>query len=113
MNGKQIAVLGAGGWGIAIANLLAEKGHKVNLWEFDNAAAENLKATRLLPSKLPGIRVADSILVTNDLEASIAFRRLHLFHSTIADITCHRGPYKIDIACRKTDTCQFRQRDRK
>jgi len=71
MKPNHIAVLGAGGWGIAIANLLAEKGYKVNLWEFDKAASENLKTTRILPHKLPGIKVADSILVTNDLEDSI------------------------------------------
>jgi glycerol-3-phosphate dehydrogenase (NAD(P)+) len=71
MTRNQIAVLGAGGWGIAIANLLAEKKFDVTLWEFDKTAAESLQSTRILPHKLPGIRVDDSILVTNDLEESV------------------------------------------
>lgn len=71
MSQEKIAVLGAGGWGIATANLLASKGLEISLWEFDPKAAETLKTTRVLPSKLPGIRVADEIDVTNDLAESI------------------------------------------
>jgi glycerol-3-phosphate dehydrogenase (NAD(P)+) len=67
MSNTIVSVLGAGGWGIAISNLLANKGHAVSLWEFDKAAAESLKASRTLPTKLPGIELAPSVLVTNDL----------------------------------------------
>lgn len=72
MSGITVSVLGAGGWGIAIANLLCEKGHIVRLWEFDPRAAESLRATRELPSKLPGIRVTDAIEIGSDLGASIS-----------------------------------------
>ncbi len=71
MSGK-VAVLGAGGWGMAVANLLSEKGYAVSLWEFDKKAADNLCSTRLLPAKLPGIRLNDSINITNDLGESAA-----------------------------------------
>ncbi len=68
----QVAVLGAGGWGMAVANLLSEKGHTVSLWEFDKKAAEDLRSTRLLPAKLPGIRLNESVNITNNLSESVA-----------------------------------------
>ncbi len=71
MSQEKIAVLGAGGWGIAIANLLAAKGHDIRLWEFDPKAAEELNSSRVLPAKLPGIKLADTISVTDDLAQAI------------------------------------------
>jgi glycerol-3-phosphate dehydrogenase (NAD(P)+) len=65
---EKVAVLGAGGWGMAISNLLCEKGHIISLWEFDPKAADQLCQSRILPTKLPGIRLDDAISVTNDLK---------------------------------------------
>jgi glycerol-3-phosphate dehydrogenase (NAD(P)+) len=67
MNNNKVAVLGAGGWGMAIANLLSEKDYRISLWEFDPEAADRLCASRVLPTKLPGIRLNDVVIVTNDL----------------------------------------------
>jgi len=69
-NKNSVAVLGAGGWGIAIANLLAFKKLRVFLWEFDKSAAEKLKSTRTLPQKLPGIQLNHEIDVTNNIVAA-------------------------------------------
>lgn len=71
MSCKKVAILGAGGWGIAIANLLCRKGHAIRIWEFDPAACSNLKTTRKLPSKLPGIDLDDRIDVSNDIAESV------------------------------------------
>ncbi len=71
MSHKNVAVLGAGSWGIAIANLLCGNGHAIRIWEFDPEACNNLKTTRKLPSKLPGISLEDSIYVTNDIAESV------------------------------------------
>jgi glycerol-3-phosphate dehydrogenase (NAD(P)+) len=68
---QKVAVLGAGGWGMAIANLLSEKGYNIGLWEFDKTAADELESTRVLPSKLPGISLNDNIAVTNNLSAAV------------------------------------------
>jgi glycerol-3-phosphate dehydrogenase (NAD(P)+) len=64
---RDVAVLGAGSWGIAIANLLRENGHTVSMWEFDPDACRKLASTRQLPSKLPGISVEEKVMITNDI----------------------------------------------
>nr|MBN2276318.1 NAD(P)-dependent glycerol-3-phosphate dehydrogenase [candidate division Zixibacteria bacterium] len=64
---EKIVVLGAGSWGIAIANLLSENGHRVIMWEFNKTDFEYLKNNRMHEKKLPGITIADSISITNDL----------------------------------------------
>jgi glycerol-3-phosphate dehydrogenase (NAD(P)+) len=71
MNQMNVAILGAGGWGIALANLLSGKGYPVMLWEFDKAAASELSASRVLPAKLPGITLSQDIIVTDDLAETV------------------------------------------
>lgn len=63
----NVAVLGAGGWGIAVSNLLAGSGHSVKLWEFDSDVCRRLQTVRELPSKLPGIKIEDNVQITNEI----------------------------------------------
>lgn len=65
-------MLGAGGWGIAIAKLLRESGLEPILWEFDPVAAVRLQQTRELPGKLPGIQLPSGINVTGDLVTAVS-----------------------------------------
>ena len=39
----KIGVLGAGGWGSALANLLAGNGHEVTVWSIDEREVAMLK----------------------------------------------------------------------
>ena len=56
---------------MAVSNLLSGKGHDVTIWEFDPAAAAELKKTRMLPKKLPGISLLDSVSVTNEISTIV------------------------------------------
>ncbi|MBD3298235.1 MAG: NAD(P)H-dependent glycerol-3-phosphate dehydrogenase [candidate division Zixibacteria bacterium] len=67
----RIAILGAGGWGMAMANLLTQGGHDTILWEYDPKEADQLSQSRALPTKLPGIELPQSIEVTNNLPGAI------------------------------------------
>jgi len=67
----KIAVIGAGSWGIAIAQILASKGLKVTMWEYSEQVAEKLRQTRELPDKLPGVRISDSVEITSDLKVAL------------------------------------------
>lgn len=60
-------ILGAGSWGITLAILLNENGHHVTLWESFPEACARLAKLREEPEKLPGIKLPETVLVTNDL----------------------------------------------
>lgn len=68
----EIAVLGAGGWGIAISKLLANNGHKVTLWEFDHEEMIILRTRREQKQKLPGVMIPDQIEITDQLEPAVS-----------------------------------------
>lgn len=68
---EHIAVLGAGSWGIAIANLLNTNGHKVRLWEFSKTDCDNLIRDRMHNTKLPGILIPHEIQITNNLPEAV------------------------------------------
>jgi len=58
-----VSVIGAGAWGTALANAIANPDRPVILYARDPAAAERIGTTRINP-KLPGIRVDDNVVVT-------------------------------------------------
>jgi len=63
----RVAVIGAGGWGTALATLLVTIGHHVCLWVRRPALLAQLRATRENQSYLPGI------LLPKDLTYSDSF----------------------------------------
>lgn len=62
----KIAVLGSGGWGTALAMLLAENGHTVTLWSYLEEESRQLQQTRENPL-LPGVTLPESLSYTWDL----------------------------------------------
>lgn len=70
-NNTHITVLGAGSWGMTLANHCRHLGHWVTLWEFDPQAAERLAAERRRENLLPHLLLDDRIVITSDLEQSL------------------------------------------
>ena len=68
----NIAVIGTGGWGTALAVLLHGNGHRVILWGRLPEEVKPILATRENRLFLPGVPVPTEILVT--LDAPVAFR---------------------------------------
>jgi glycerol-3-phosphate dehydrogenase (NAD(P)+) len=66
MTFNRIAVLGAGAWGIALANVTARAGRSVTLWARDPEAAKTLAEQRT-SARLPGIVLEQAIAVTDDI----------------------------------------------
>jgi glycerol-3-phosphate dehydrogenase (NAD(P)+) len=59
------AVLGSGGWGTAVAVLLAlNPAHRVRLWSAHPDNAEKMRAARENARLLPGVRIPDSVEIT-------------------------------------------------
>lgn len=74
MPAKQIAVIGAGSWGTALAILLAGKGHSVTLWAHRVGHAQAMIEEGENRSYLPGFPLGRNIIVTTDLEAAVTGR---------------------------------------
>jgi glycerol-3-phosphate dehydrogenase (NAD(P)+) len=67
------AVLGSGGWGTAIAILLAQNpAHQVRLWSAHPEAAARLNEQRENVRLLPGVRIPEDVKVTDDPAEAIA-----------------------------------------
>lgn len=67
------AVIGAGGWGTALARLLARKGHAVYLWARRPQFAQELGALRENRQYLPGVSLPRGHLtITSDLARAVA-----------------------------------------
>jgi glycerol-3-phosphate dehydrogenase (NAD(P)+) len=61
------AILGSGGWGTAIAVLLAQDpSHHVRLWGAHGETVAQLRATRENVRLLPGVPIPDSVELTDD-----------------------------------------------
>jgi glycerol-3-phosphate dehydrogenase (NAD(P)+) len=67
----EVAVLNAGGWGTALAIVLARGGHTVRLWARRSEQAEALVRTRTNGAYLPGVTLDAAITPTADLAAAV------------------------------------------
>ena len=69
----RFSVVGAGGWGTAIARLLAKNEHETLLWDRDPKRARAIEETRENAGYLPGVRLPkENLRVTTDLSAALA-----------------------------------------
>jgi glycerol-3-phosphate dehydrogenase (NAD(P)+) len=64
---RRIAIVGAGAWGTALANLAARAGADVALWARDPAHAAEMAATGVNARRLPGVPLLPSVTPTADL----------------------------------------------
>ncbi len=70
---SNIAVIGAGAWGTAIAITLGRKGtHKVQLWAYEKEVVESVKASHTNDLILAGEPVPDSVCATSSLPEALA-----------------------------------------
>lgn len=63
----QIAVVGAGSWGTALAVWLATRGSRVTLWGHDAAHLDDLRRARCNEAYLPGVALPPEVRPTADL----------------------------------------------
>ena len=70
------AVLGAGSWGIALATVLSNNGHKVTVWSALADEVSMLTSDREHKSKLPGVILDKAIEFTTDLECAVTDKDL-------------------------------------
>ncbi|MCS6809060.1 MAG: NAD(P)H-dependent glycerol-3-phosphate dehydrogenase [Bacteroidota bacterium] len=64
----RVSVLGAGGWGTALALLLSANNHSVTLWARSYDTIAHMRRTRINSAYLPGVSIPDTIILTHDPE---------------------------------------------
>jgi glycerol-3-phosphate dehydrogenase (NAD(P)+) len=64
---RQVAILGSGSFGTALAGHLALAGHRVRLWARDAALATEIERRRENAIYLPGVALPPSVTATGDL----------------------------------------------
>ena len=68
---KELAVLGAGSWGTALAIALAPRFASVRLWARDETKAREIAAARENRLYLPGFRLPEQVSVSHDMAATL------------------------------------------
>ncbi len=87
---SSVAIIGAGGWGTALAIAMARKPCDVRLWAYEPYLVETMIATRENPIYLPSVRVPESVRVSNSMEDVLATAKIiiiavpsHVFRSVM------------------------------
>lgn len=75
----RCAVIGAGAWGTALANLLAENEHEVLLWAYEPDVAESVNTGHENRRFLGGVPLHTSLRATSVIETACAGAELVLF----------------------------------
>lgn len=68
----DVAVLGGGSFGTAMAKVLGENGHTVHFWMRDEAQAEEVRRTRVNKRYMPGVTIEGDVQPTTDLAEAVA-----------------------------------------
>jgi glycerol-3-phosphate dehydrogenase (NAD(P)+) len=75
----RCAVVGAGAWGTALADLLAMNGGDATLWAFEADVASAIDERRENPRFLPGVRLAATLRASSDLGECLADAELVVY----------------------------------
>ena len=68
---RKIGIIGAGSWGTALAVNLARNNHEVVIWSIMEDEIKMLNEHREHIDKLPGVKLAENISFTTDMETAI------------------------------------------
>lgn len=75
----RCAVIGAGAWGTALADLLARNGHEVALWAREAEVVESVNARHENTMFLSGARLHDGVVAHADLASTCAGAEIVVF----------------------------------
>ncbi len=64
----KIGVVGAGGWGTALAKLLTENGHDVTIWSHEKETMVEINESHSNQCFLPDVKLPEALVASNDPE---------------------------------------------
>lgn len=75
----DVAVIGSGSFGTAMANLIVNNGHRVMIYGRNKAALEEMKETRINSRYLPDVLLSDKLAYTNDIGEAVRNKDIVVF----------------------------------
>ena len=75
----QIAVMGAGAWGTAIAKVIAEKEKDVVIWSYEEATKDDINIKHQNSKYLPDVKLPENIKATSDIEKAAEGRTFLIY----------------------------------
>ena len=103
-----VAIIGAGGWGTALAVTLARADRRVSLWVYEPDLAAGMSESRENPVYLPSIRIPESVHISNSMSAVLADSRIvimavpsHVFRSVVQQMAPLVQPDTIFVSATK------------
>ena len=85
-----VAIIGAGGWGTALAVTLSRADRKVSLWVYEPDLADVMTESRVNSVYLPSIKIPGSIRISNSMASALENSRIvimavpsHVFRSVV------------------------------
>ena len=98
--GRAIGVIGAGGWGTALAKLLCEKGDEVTLWCHGEATFREMEAKGENVTYLPGVPLPRQLKITRSLKEMVPEKEVlvfavpsHLVREVLQGAVAHMVPH--------------------
>jgi glycerol-3-phosphate dehydrogenase (NAD(P)+) len=108
LDDTKIAVVGAGSWGTALANLLASKGYAVDLWVYEEDVKDQIRKDRENRIFLPGITLSENLFPSNNLAEVVSGKDLillvvpsHVMRETLQGMIAHIRPSAIMVSASK------------
>jgi glycerol-3-phosphate dehydrogenase (NAD(P)+) len=68
---NELAIVGAGSWGTALAVVLAPRFPRIRLWVYEKDLAARMRETRVNDLYLPGIRLPENVAVETEFCAAL------------------------------------------
>lgn len=104
----RIGVVGGGSWGTALANLLADKGFKIDFWVFEKEVKDQIRDLKENKIFLPGVTLSSNLFPSNDIEDVVAGKDLvvivvpsHVMRETAMKISGLVGKSTIIVSASK------------
>jgi len=105
---ESITIIGAGGWGTALAVTLSQNGRPIKLWAFEREVVQSIQDRRENAIFLPGAKVPESVRPTGDLGEALDGARIvltvmpsHVCRALYEQMLPHLSPAMIFVSATK------------
>lgn len=104
----RVAVIGAGGWGTALANMLAHRGERVVMWAWEKDVVEAINTRHRNDLFLPDAPLHADLTATGDLAAAVQGAEVivsaapsHAVRKVMSEAAAHLAPDVLVVSASK------------